>query len=246
MIRSSHWRYFDPESESIFYCGLDLGQAKDYTAWSVIERRPGIPAIYHIRSLKRFDLGTSYPSIVRQVQVAMENHAIKPNLLLIDNTGVGRAIADLFRQGGLRFYAITITGGDEVNTEGGSVRVPKRDLVSSIQVLLQTKRLRISSLLPEAQILLEEMTNFQVKISQTGHDSYGAWREGTHDDLLLAVALACWAAEKKLLPKGLRWPRVRTGRRPIYTHGISRLSRLPQVLNGLNSGFLATWIGGED
>ena len=82
------------------------------------------------------------------------------------------------------------------------MNVPKRELVSTIQVLLQTKRLRIPSLLPEAQVLLEEMTNFQVKISLTGHDSYGAWREGTHDDLLLAVALACWAAEKKSCLKG--------------------------------------------
>jgi hypothetical protein len=215
MTRSSHWRYFDPESESVFFCGLDLGQARDYTAWAVIERRPGIPAIYHIRSLKRFDLGLSYPSIVRQIRLAVENEAIKPNLLLIDNTGVGRAVADLFRQDGLHFYPITITGADKVNIESGSVRVPKRDLVSSIQVLLQTKRLKISSLLPEAQVLLEEMTNFQVKISQTGHDSYGAWREGTHDDLLLSVALACWAAERKALPEGLRWPRARTRRRPL-------------------------------
>lgn len=102
-----------------------------------------------------------------------------------------------------------------MNADGSSINVPKRDLVSVIQVLLQTKRLKIPTLLPEAQILLEEMTNFQVKISLAGNDSYGAWREGTHDDLLLAVALACWAAEKKALPKGLRWPRVTTGRRPI-------------------------------
>jgi hypothetical protein len=118
--------------------------------------------------------------------------------------------------------------------------------VATIQVLLQTKRLRIPSSLPEAQILLEEMTNFQVKISQAGHDSYGAWREGTHDDLLLAVALACWAAERRALPKGLRWPRVRTGRRPLYASGISRLSGLPEVLNGVKFSFFATWIGKKD
>jgi hypothetical protein len=28
-----------------------------------------------------------------------------------------------------------------------------------------------------------------------GHDQHGAWREGTHDDLVLAVALACWYGE---------------------------------------------------
>ena len=28
------------------------------------------------------------------------------------------------------------------------------------------------------------------------HDTYGAWREGVHDDLVLATALACWYAER--------------------------------------------------
>ena len=36
----------------------------------------------------------------------------------------------------------------------------------------------------------------EVKISETGKDSYGAWREGAHDDLVLAVALAVWKAKK--------------------------------------------------
>jgi hypothetical protein len=31
----------------------------------------------------------------------------------------------------------------------------------------------------------------------TGHDSYGQWREGQHDDLVLAVALATWWAETR-------------------------------------------------
>ena len=30
----------------------------------------------------------------------------------------------------------------------------------------------------------------------TAHDSYGYAREGIHDDLVLAVALACWAVRK--------------------------------------------------
>jgi hypothetical protein len=114
-------------------------------------------------------------------------------------------------------------------------------------VLLQTKRLKIPTHLPEAQTLLKKMTNFQVRISQAGHDSYGAWREGTHDDLLLAVALACWAAEKKVLPQDLQWPRETTGRNPIiYAPRSYQLSHLHEVLNGLNSGFFATWIGEND
>ncbi len=45
--------------------------------------------------------------------------------------------------------------------------------------------------------LVKELLNFRVKINiSTAHDSYEAWREGDHDDLVLSVALACWAGER--------------------------------------------------
>jgi hypothetical protein len=47
--------------------------------------------------------------------------------------------------------------------------------------------------------LVKELLNFRVKINiSTAHDSYEAWREGDHDDLVLSVALACWAGERYL------------------------------------------------
>jgi hypothetical protein len=36
----------------------------------------------------------------------------------------------------------------------------------------------------------------RVKVGCDGREQYGAWREGTHDDLVFAVALAYWAARK--------------------------------------------------
>jgi hypothetical protein len=84
-----------------------------------------------------------------------------------------------------------------VNRDNGISYVPKRDLVSVVQVALQTERLKIASALPEAEALVRELQNFQVKISlDTAHDSYGAWRDGTHDDLVLAVALAVWCGTR--------------------------------------------------
>ena len=40
------------------------------------------------------------------------------------------------------------------------------------------------------------MLAFQVTITNAANDTYGAWREGTHDDLVLSVALAAWYAER--------------------------------------------------
>lgn len=35
--------------------------------------------------------------------------------------------------------------------------------------------------------------SFRLKVNiATGHDSYEAWREGDHDDLVLSTSLAVW------------------------------------------------------
>jgi hypothetical protein len=94
---------------------------------------------------------------------------------------------------------VTITGGDKTTCEGPwEWRVPKRDLISGLVVALQGGRLRWAAGLPAAATLEAELLDVRVKISQDGHDSYGAWREGQHDDLVLAVALAVWAAQRPL------------------------------------------------
>jgi hypothetical protein len=52
--------------------------------------------------------------------------------------------------------------------------------------------------LPFREILLTELENFRVKINvNTGHETYEAWREREHDDLVLATALACWYCLKQ-------------------------------------------------
>jgi hypothetical protein len=44
----------------------------------------------------------------------------------------------------------------------------------------------------------------QPKISDSGNEQFESWRERDHDDLVLAVALAVWAAEQGLAYQGLR------------------------------------------
>ena len=44
------------------------------------------------------------------------------------------------------------------------------------------------------RLLQEELANFQARAPAAGGDSV-ACREGPHDDLVLAVAVACWQAE---------------------------------------------------
>ena len=94
-----------------------------------------------------------------------------------------------------------ITPGGLETMDQGYYKVPKRDLITGLQVLLQQRELQIAGGLADGPTLLKEMADMQVKVSLAGNEQYGAWREGTHDDLVLAVALACWGA-RKMHPNG--------------------------------------------
>jgi hypothetical protein len=66
-----------------------------------------------------------------------------------------------------------------------------------VQVLLQSGRLKVAAKLALGPLLQSEMLNFRVKIDPvTAHDSYSAWRENDHDDLVLSVAMAVWLGER--------------------------------------------------
>ena len=88
------------------------------------------------------------------------------------------------------------TGGAAESLNNGYYSVPKRDLVTGLQVLLQRGGLRIAAGLKHGPDLVTELAGMRVKVGCEGREQYGAWREGTHDDLVFAVALAYWAARK--------------------------------------------------
>ncbi|HEX7578887.1 MAG TPA: hypothetical protein VF580_02730 [Thermoanaerobaculia bacterium] len=177
-----------------YVVGVDLGQTADYTAITILEERE--KNSYDVRHLERLR-NTPYPSIVRRLDHLVRRLDERPSMA-VDATGVGGPVIDMIRDANLpaHVYAITLTGGDAVVRDGLERRVPKRDVASTIAVLLQTERLRIARGLRESDTLLRELLNFRVKISLSGHDTYEAWREQEHDDLVLAVGLAAWLFEK--------------------------------------------------
>jgi hypothetical protein len=155
-----------------------------------------------VRHLQRFELGTKYTDIVRSVRGLLSREPFRRRLrythLLVDRTGVGAGVVESFYEHGLFPTSVTIHGGSALTEEPAvlSFRVPKRDLVAAVQVLLQNGRLKIAPELELAPVLKKELLNFRVKIDpRTAHDSYEHWREGDHDDLVLATALACWYSE---------------------------------------------------
>jgi hypothetical protein len=125
-------------------------------------------------------------------------------VLGIDETGVGTAVVGWLRkefslQGGrANVRPIQITGGRQATqNDRGGWNVPKRELVSVIQVLLGSGRLTIDPAVKLRGVLVEEFKNFKVKQDKdTGHESYEAWRESAHDDCVLGCAIILWIAER--------------------------------------------------
>ena len=177
-----------------YVVGVDLGQTADFTAITILEERE--ERTYDVRYLERLR-NTPYPVIVRRLGHLVKMLPERPSMA-VDATGVGRPVIDMIKEAHLdaTIYPITLTGGDAVTRDGMERHVPKRDVASTIAVLLQTQRLRIAKGLKESETLLRELLNFRVKISLAGHDSYEAWREQEHDDLVLAVGLAARLFEK--------------------------------------------------
>lgn len=196
-----------------FILGVDLGQSNDYTALGVIERVNEVfqgahegaqpdqfIKHHHLRHAQRLPLGTSYPdvvSIVRHMMLGLPREGGAPQLV-VDGTGVGKPVLDMMRKAGLKPVGVAITGGREENSGGDfNYSVPKRNLVSSLLIAFQEGRLKLSAGVPAITQLEQELLNFKAKISATGHDTYDAWRESIHDDLVLATALAVWWGEKR-------------------------------------------------
>jgi hypothetical protein len=192
-----------------YFVGLDLGQAHDYTALAVIEAadtKGDFDAVrfcfrrnreLRLRHLERMPLGRPYPEMAARTGQVMRSGplASAPRYLAVDGTGVGRPVVDLLRLQRLpcTLWPAVITGGHAEGYADGFYRVPKRELLVGLQVMLQSEELRIAADLPEAAALVRELGGMRVEISESGREG---WRSGAHDDLVFAVALACWAAKK--------------------------------------------------
>jgi hypothetical protein len=190
----------------MFVVGLDPGQRRDPSALAVVEREeprlawmPGMRARLIVRYLERIPLGTSYPDVVARVcDVMLDPRMDGQSHLVVDATGVGVAVMDLLRLAGMRgrMTAVTITGGDGAHGNGDQWCVPKRELLTGLESSMECGELRIARRLAEAERLVREFESMTMAPRVNGRWKMGAAGEGEHDDLVLALSLACWRAKR--------------------------------------------------
>jgi len=188
----------------MFYLGLDLGKLRDFTALAIVEREEQVgwnPAAMpsktlKVRYLERSPLGTPYTRVVQRMAELTRHRSLNgPSHLTVDATGVGIPVVESLRDAKLGcrgMTAITITGGDRAHQSsefgiGEHWHVPRKDLLSGIQMLLERGELKIAKEMKESGTLVRELVSMR---------SNGASLGNQHDDLVLAVGLACWQATR--------------------------------------------------
>lgn len=208
---------------STLFSGLDLGTVADFSVLCTVERSPRFPPgtppadrkdrrrwRYAVRWLESWDLGTRYTDIVGGVRARFDTPRLKNTRLAVDMTGVGVAVVDQIRAARVpaRITPVVITAGHRttIDPDTRESHVPKKELVSTLLVLLQAGLVKwpAAADLPKTgeagafrQMVLKlekELADFRVKVTKSANETFGG-DKSQHDDVVLALMLACWVAE---------------------------------------------------
>lgn len=197
----------EPEKPALIL-GLDLGQAADPSALVVAERTkaadPDDPARrvshYKVRHIRRWPLGTSYVKVVADV-AKLVREKLPLCRLVLDASGCGRPVLDMIRRERLPLAqvaaGVVITAGHAETRDpvSGMNHVAKVVLINMLKVLLGQRRLKFAWLLRGTRVLVKELQNYRMKVTPAANETFSA-REGEHDDVLLALAVAVWLGER--------------------------------------------------
>ena len=147
--------------------------------------------------LERLPLGSGYPAVLAHLRALFTPPPWSTrDGLLVDVTGVGLPVFQLIAAGGFAPVGIFSHRGASVTRDGAVWHVPKRDLISAAEVALQTQRVVFDPRLPFVPEMVHELESYRrTQDTMTGHESYAAWREKDHDDLVFSLAMVCWWGE---------------------------------------------------
>lgn len=202
----------ETEMRRRYYFGLDLGQTNEFSALAIVDRTEdpfGDEHTFICGELARWPTRTPYQQIIADtVRKVAQINTLHPHLprrkekpaLVVDVTAVGAPVLDMLKRETLQgqLIPVQIVNGSTITNDDGVTKIPKRDLVSTMQVALQNRRFEVAGALEHAPTLVSELNHFKAKITDTNDDQYGTWREGRHDDLVFAAALALWAGSRPI------------------------------------------------
>lgn len=197
-----------------YLVGVDVGLMAQPTAIAILEQESLHEGGHDIsctamrlRHLERLEADAGFPELATRVHEHLVALADKEQGdatdVLIDITGTGTAVVDLLKQRDIDPIPVIITHGvGDGKIDSGTWRLAKSQMVTNLQVLFQTDKLKVAKELPLVSTFVEELQNFKPKQQTLRPEDGEAWREGQFDDLVFAAGIvAWWAANNMPTPK---------------------------------------------
>ena len=177
-----------------FYLGLDLGRKQDHSALVVLERcQSALNTRYidattqweerlSVRYAKQWRLGTPYGEVAKEVgKIYRKIEPLGKPVLVVDQTGVGDAVYEMIKD---QLHGANLEGV-VINQE------LKRDMYAAMETNLEQGKLKIAFDCLAVKELKQELLTVEIRRVGYGY-KFGAFEKDAHDDLVMALALACW------------------------------------------------------
>ena len=159
-----------------YFLGVDFGKKVDYSVIAIV-RWDTKEQYAELVGMVRFPLGTPYDSVIGMVKVICDKLQ-RVEKVLVDRTGVGEYITEAMEDAKIRS-----------TIEGIMLTVPsKQEILGYMKNLMQTKALSLY----HDRDLSAEINVERYELTKAGQIQF-SHPEGTHDDRLIALALAVYA-----------------------------------------------------
>jgi len=230
-----------------YVVGLHLGPAFAPSAIVLVRRTAGAterdPVTHCVAAARRWPAGTRYEVMMPLVTRVLGRAGWREGVVAVvaNVTGVPAAAVGLVDRiaGPVRFEATRVTTGDHAEEKADGWRVPQRDLVGVLQLLLGQQRLKLPDTLPETPALMAQIHAFGVVAPGRPSSDRYATAPGSHDGLVTALALACWFGEcinAAQIEEGPSEFSAWSQDALLFEHGKRRIGRKPAPRGGPSEG----------
>ncbi len=169
----------EPDPAHRYVIGWDIAKSRDWSVVTVIDIDARIEnrAVPHLVHFDRFN-SLRYDIQVDRVAGIWKKYG---GYVLLDSTGLGDPVYDMLQRKGIPCAPYVFTNRS------------KEMLIQNLAIGIQSQDISY----PEIPVLLQELGAYQYQMTDSGRMTYSA-PEGDHDDCVISLSLAAWAARHPL------------------------------------------------
>ncbi len=184
-----------------FLLGLDEAKIRDWSALSAVGLETPSQNQYSLvgaSKKQRLPYDQIVDWVIAQMNKPFFNTKVthKPKLIM-DATGVGAPIRDMFIKAGVSPVGVSITTGSNCSIQDGIYHLGKARLIGTFIAVYDQGRIKVNPNIPVWPLMERELLSFRAQQNQSGHIKFEA-AAGENDDLLTSLALAIWYGEEIL------------------------------------------------